>query len=246
MHMVRKCLLAVLLSCCLVFPQFDDTDIDIANPNELVTLFKKRFLSYRTYETDFKELNGSNLKQGKIFFKKPNLIRIKYFKGDEMVTDIFSDKEKLYIYFVKRGIIFEQDIDPNDKNDATAATTTAASLDAYYLVKNYDFNFKVNQNLNQVFSPEERSKFLILNQSARNLAYHLVLTPKSVEAGLNGLELWLSANGDVIRFKSSGLSRSVVDFYFFNVKINETLIADSFNFVIPNQVRVVKNILPTD
>ncbi len=219
-----------------LYPQFESS-VTIEKPDKIVALFTERFNTYQTYQADFKEINNKSLKFGKIYFKKPSLIRIKYFQKDQVVTDIFADDNELFIHFVKNKIIFQQELPKQE------AEIPGKGLDAYYLIKNYNFNFKQDQNMVEIFSNEEKKRFLILAEGFENLAYHLILSPKDIENGLNKLELWISKIGDIVRLKSININGGIVDFYFFNQKINEEIVEENFNFVIPASARIVKNIL---
>ncbi len=229
-------LLFLLISQSYLYSQFD-TSINIEDPDKIVELMENRYNSYETYSANFKEINQGKLRLGKIFYKKPNQIRIQYFQGENLATDIFFDGKKLYLHFTAQYIVFEQEATSSDK------PTPTEGVNPLYLIENYNFNFLETSGLVDIFTPEDKKSFFILAGDPSPRGYSVSLTPKDIELGLNKIILYINQDGDIVRNKSTNIAGKVEDQYYYDIVINEKIDPEIFTFVIPNQVRLIKNFL---
>ncbi|MDA8032248.1 MAG: outer-membrane lipoprotein carrier protein LolA, partial [Alphaproteobacteria bacterium] len=72
-------------------------------------------------------------------------------------------------------------------------------------------------------------------------AYHFILTPKDKTRGVSHMELWVSKKGSIIRAKCYTMENKLIDFLFYNIKLNQSIADKEFQFVIPPSAQVLKN-----
>lgn len=239
-------LLAIILLPVKSYAQSFKT-INFQEVREFIRKIKIHRNSYNSFELQFREYSRGRLQIGKIYFKKPNQLRINYYDGNEVSTEIYLGDSKLIVYFIRKAIVYEQE---NFNELPNLGDFKLGSLD--YLLKKYNFNFKKTKTPVPVFQTKEFLKFNLV-KNPNLLAFHMRLNPKDQTERLDRLELWFLAKketrggGEIYSptyiVKSS--SRSIVgvksEIYFSDMKLNQNIPADIFKFIIPNHVRIVKN-----
>ncbi len=223
------------------------TKVTLQEISSFIDKVKSYREGYTNYQVKFRENTGNNLLIGDIYYAKPEKLRVTYHRGNRVITEVFLGEDKLIVYFVDSSIVYEQENFNVNKTDSVSLVP--GSLD--YLIKNYNLNF-INKEPAPIFINGEYRLFN-LTKSPNYLAYHLRLTPKSVTEGLDDLEIWLlaekSETGEynptqVIRSRLLNREGGFSDIYYSKIQTNQIFPADTFNFVIPVNVRVIKNYLP--
>jgi outer membrane lipoprotein-sorting protein len=70
-----------------------------------------------------------------------------------------------------------------------------------------------------------------------------VLKPRDVTQGFDYIEIWVGADGTLLRNRSISVESRVVDLIFYDIKKDVTLAEKEFNFEIPASAQVIKNAL---
>lgn len=240
-------LLIIFVLSPVVLSSQSFTKVTLQEISSFIDKVKNYREGYTNYQAKFRENIGNNLLIGDIYYAKPEKLRVTYRRGNRVVTEVFLGEDKLIVYFVDSSIVYEQE--NFNVNEADSVSLVPGSLD--YLIKNYNLNF-IDREPAPVFINDEYRLFN-LTKPPNHLAYHLRLTPKSVTEGLDDLEIWLLAEKSgigeynptqVIRSRFLNKEGGFSDIYYSEIQTNQIFPADTFNFVIPINARVIKNYLP--
>jgi len=227
---------------------YSEDQIILTEPGEIAALLVSNFNDYNTYTSSFKEYNNGKVRRGSIRFVKPDLFRVDYFDTYRNTTmEIYSDSEKLYVYLKSINIVCEQDLVPDSGEEITEESEEAEELPAVLvnldrLIKSYNFNFVESKKMVEVLKDSELKRFKMpFKKSVK--AYHFYLTPRDKTLGLNHMELWISNEGIVKRCKTITLDKKVIDFLFYETEMNKSIPRSVFEFEIPANAQVVKNLM---
>ena len=213
----------------------DDLDnLEKVDLDFLTDRIKEKTTKVNTRSLSFKELSSSGLQQGKIKMKRPDKMLVVYFRRGEPVTEMYMNDDMINIYLLDYKIVYQQDVSTRKEAFST--------FNADYLFSLYDFSFFDQETQKNLFSDEERRRFNILNEDLPSV-YHLRLDPKDKTFGLDSIQLWVSQDGMIRKTSSVDIEGRVVEFYFYEIEENQFISDNEFDFVLPADVRVVKNLV---
>jgi len=226
----------------------ENTKLLSIEPAEIVNLVSRQFSNYASMQLSFRENKNGKFRRGEIIFQKPHNIKINYYNDqNESTMEIICTAEKMYVHLVDLKTVFEQDLlGPSGlfsdaKSDA--ASDALKMLNLKKLIDNYNFNFIGSKTPVPVVSSNELSLFR-LTSKPNTTAYHFYLTPKDITSGMKTMEMRIGSDGIVHRAQmKSGINNSTIDILLFNHVFNPVIPDDSFEFITPADVQIVKNTL---
>lgn len=233
--------LAIFLSALPTFVWAQDADSSNSDESGEVDIYflinnmKEKNAKNKTEVLSFKEFSSAGLQQGQIKKKKPDKMLVVYFRRGNPKIEMYVNSSMINIHLLDYKIVYQQDV--------SARKDAFSSFDGEYLFSLYNFSFFNNkETAGNLFSEEERRRFNILDEKLPKV-YHLKLEPKDKTFGLDDIQLWINKDGTIRRTRSVDIEGRVVEFYFYDIVENEFISDNEFDFVIPADVRVVKNLV---
>ncbi len=197
--------------------------IKIVSVNDVKRLISSKFESIKDYTADFEWINGDVHYKGKIQYKKPDKILLTF--EDPKDQKIVSNGNILYIYIPYLKVVIKQNLGEGTESEIL---TTGSEKGLYKLFSEYAFSFYDKSSL-QKFDD--------------TMAYHLRLTQKKPQIGFKKMDIWVSKDGLILQ--SNGISPNdiKVSLTFRNIKINTEIPDYIFDFEIPADAQVIRNII---
>ena len=198
-------------------------NIKIVSVNDVKKLMSKKFESIEDYTADFEWVNGEAHYKGKIQYKKPDKILLTF--DDPKDQKIVSDGKVLYIYIPYLKVVIKQTL---GEGTESSILTTGSEKGLYKLFNEYAFSF-YDKSTPQKFDDTQ--------------AYHLRLTQKKPQIGFKKMDMWVSKDGLILQ--SNGISPNdiKVSLTFHNIQINSEVPDYIFDFEIPADAQVIRNII---
>lgn len=215
--------------------------------NEIKEKLLAKQESYNTYQSYFKQLFPTRFKLGKILIKKPNKIKIIFYKNfiknirqiknkeeinDYIEAKIYIYEKKMYFYFLTEKVVFKN----NFKDKKNIFKDKVSFLKNW--VTDYDFEFDNYERQQPILSFKKKDLYKIKNDKSY---YHLKLIPKDVTLEFNNMNLWINENSEIIRSKIYNANKVVNDLYFFNIIYNKEILNKEMEFIVPANVQVIDN-----
>ena len=214
-------------------------------PREIIDLMRGKFKSFDTYTAKFKEFSYGSIRNGEIYYKKPHSLRVNYFNSkDNSIVEIYVDEKKLFVYLKTLNLVAEQDllIEKEIKEiDEVENRPILNVVNLDTLINTYNFNFLESKLPVNIINEKDANRFRVTLKSEVK-GYHFLLTPKDKTRGLSAMELWVSSKGYVLRAKSWTMENRLIDFLFYNIKLNDEILDDVFEFVVPPSAQISKNL----
>jgi len=197
--------------------------IDITSVNDVKKLMSDSFTNIEDYTADFLWKNGNTHYSGKITYKKSNKILLKFDEPKDQI--IVSNGNYLYIYIPSLKVVVQQSLSENTESTLLASTTEAGLTK---LFDEYSFSFHDSSSL-QPFNGVQ--------------AYHMKLVQKRPKVGFKTMDIWVSKEGLILQ--SNGVSPNGVEvsLTFQNIHINTEQPDYIFDFEIPPDAQIIRNIL---
>jgi outer membrane lipoprotein-sorting protein len=233
---LKKVAIPLFLFFLLYLPlsaqQGDDTENNVQAPesggviisvNDVKDRMAKKFESIKDYTADFQWINGEAHYHGKLQYKKPDKILLTFDEPQEQ--KIVSNGNFLYIYIPYLKVVVQQLLS-EDTESSILATTSEEGLTR--LFDEYSFSFFDSS----VMQPYRSTR-----------AYHLRLTQKTPKVGFKRMDLWVAGDGTIMQ--SNGLSPNGINvsLVFSNVRINTELPDYIFDFEVPADAQIIRNII---
>ncbi len=228
--------LIILLSVCLYLPlnaqenllkdfdtQTSESSINIISVNDIKAKMAEKFESIDDYTADIMWINGDVKYNGKIQYKKPDKILLTFEEPSEQ--KIVSNGNLLYIYIPYLKVVVQQLLTEETESSIIATTSETGLLK---LFDEYSFSFYDTS----ILQPYKNTK-----------AYHLKLTQKTPKVGFKKMDIWVSEGGLILQsngYSPNGINVSLI---FSNIKLNTELPDYIFDFEVPVDAQIIRNII---
>ncbi|HEB30350.1 MAG TPA: outer membrane lipoprotein carrier protein LolA [Spirochaetes bacterium] len=213
----------LLLVSTILFAQDTDEKINIVSINDIKKMMAEKFALIEDYSADFEWVNGNVNYYGRIQYKKPGKILLNFEEPEEQV--IVSNESTLYIYLPKLKIVAQQALNEDAESTILAAASESGLAK---LIDEYSFSFYDTSSL-QYFK--------------KTMAYHLTLNQKKAKVGFKKMDIWVSDTGLILQSNGSSQSGINVSLTFLNIKLNTELPDYIFDFEIPTDAQIIRNII---
>lgn len=227
-----KTILLALFIFLAVFPAFaqqeeGDTTIEdfiiIVSVNDIKNLIADNFDNIEDYTADVNWINGDVHYYGKIVYKKANKILLEFQEPEKQV--VVSNGKYLYIYIPHLKVVVQQSLS-EDTESTLLTTTSEAGLTK--LFDEYSFSFYDSSSL-QPFGDV--------------MAYHLKLVQKRPKVGFKTMDIWVSEEGLILQSNGKSPNGIEVSLSFSNIKINTEQPDYIFDFEVPTDAQIIRNII---
>lgn len=200
-----------------------DNPTNIVSVNDIKKRMSERFESINDYTADFDWINGDVHYFGKIKYKKPDKILLDFEEPDDQL--IVSNGHLLYIYIPYLKVVVQQLL-TEDTESAILTTTSEAGLSK--LFDEYSFSFYDTS---------------ILQPFRNTQAYHFRLHQKTPNVGFKEIYLWVSAEGLILQSSGNSPNGLNVSLIFSNIQLNTELPDYIFDFEVPADAQIIRNII---
>ena len=200
-----------------------DNSTNIVSVNDIKKRMSERFESINDYTADFDWINGDVHYFGKIKYKKPDKILLNFEEPDDQL--IVSNGNLLYIYIPYLKVVVQQLL-TEDTESAILTTTSEAGLSE--LFNEYSLSFYDTS---------------ILQPFRKTQAYHLRLHQKTPKVGFKEIYLWVSAEGLILQSNGNSPNGLNVSLIFSNIQLNTELPDYIFDFEVPADAQIIRNII---
>jgi outer membrane lipoprotein-sorting protein len=197
--------------------------INIVTVNDVKQLMSDSFEHVEDYIADIEWNNGNASYTGTISYKKANKLLIEFEEPEDQV--ISTDGMFLYIYIPYLKVVVQQSLG-EDTESTLLATTSETGLTK--LFDEYDFSFFESS------SPEPFGD---------TMAYHLKLEQKRPKVGFRQMDMWVSQDGYILQSNGKSPNGLDVSLTFTNVIINSELPDYIFEFEVPADAQIIRNII---
>ena len=212
--------------------------------NEIKKKLLKKQQSYKTYKAYFKKLSKNTFQLGQIFIKKPDKLKILFFKKyikninslkgkekeDFISAEVYIYKGEMYSYFLEDKVVFKNKFDKNSFQNSFLKNWVA----------DYEVSFQNYDRKKMIFSNREKTIYKIKKNIPH---YHLQLRPTDITSGLNKMDLWINEDSQIIRSKVFHREKIINDLYFFNITYNKEISNKEMTFTLPKNIQMVDNFL---
>lgn len=241
--MLRR--LSFFLLFSLIFAQEPETSAeqsfvasDFFDIEAIVAKISKKNKNLASRSMLFKEFTQQHgLRQGEIKLKSPDKMKVVYFFAGQPFLEMYANNDLINIHLIPHKIVYQQDV--AERQNALKV------LDIDYLVSLYQFSFFDKKGKHPLFDEKERKKFNLLSEEPLPMTYHLVLTPRDKTLSFDTIEMWVDEKGQIWRTLSRDIEDHEVEFYFYLIKDNDFIADSEFDFIVPANVRTVKNLVDT-
>ncbi|RKX99345.1 MAG: hypothetical protein DRP55_07425 [Spirochaetes bacterium] len=198
-------------------------NIKIVSVNDVKKLMSEKFKTINDYTANFEWINGDAHYKGKIEYKKPDKILLEFEEPKDQ--KIVSDGKILYIYLPSLRVVVKQTLSEGTESEIL---TTQSEKGLYKLFNEYAFSFYDKSTL-QKFDD--------------TMAYHLKLFQKQPKVGFKKMDIWVSKEGLILQSNGVSPNGLNVSLTFFNIKLNTEVPDYIFDFEIPADAQVIRNII---
>ncbi len=199
------------------------TDLEIVTVNDIKNVMSEKFKSIEDYTAEIQWLNGSAEYRGKLQYKKDERFLIEFEEPAEQV--IVSNGTMLSIYIPHLRVVAQQSLS-EDTESALLTTTSESGLQR--LFDEYSFSF---------FDTSTPVEF------GEGTAYHLMLEQKRPKVGFREMDLWVSEEGLILQSNGTSPNGMTVSLTFENIRINTELPDYIFDFEVPADAQIIRNII---
>lgn len=182
-----------------------------------------KFKSIKDYTADFEWINGNAHYKGKIQYKKPDKILLDFDEPKDQ--KIISDGKTLYVYIPYLKVVVKQTLGEGTESQIL---TNQSEKGLNKLFDEYAFSFYDKSNL---------QKF------GDTMAYHLKLFQKKPKVGFKRMDLWISKDDLILQSNGVSMNGQNISLTFSNIKLNTEIPDYIFNFKIPVNAQVIRNII---
>ena len=184
------------------------------------------YASIIDYEADIRISQGDDVMEGTISYRHPNLVRIDFSNPKGQV--IVSDGSLLTVYYPKLEVIFEQNLLGSDIN---SSATLASRQGLNFLQRNYAISYVGEPNP------------VPLDEGSGELVVKLQFTSRSASEGFRQLEMAVAAGNLIRRIIGITVGFEEYSFEFFDVRTNQNIPDERFNYDSPPFANVYKDFL---
>jgi len=235
---MKKIKILLIINLLIIYSQVQNSLNEVIDKKLILKKISEKYKTINTYNANFFEYSNGFYKKGKIKFKKPNFISVKYYRGNTPYIIIKSDDKMLYIYLVRLHIVTEQEL-----NSDTDTIKKEDNFNIYRLIDFYKPESITKQNL--LFTDTENRLYKKIvdyypDYENPEKVYFLKMIPKNVEMGLTKIYLWIKEDGTILRAKFKDINNPI-DMVFFNIELNKFIPEKEFEFDEPANVQIYKN-----
>lgn len=184
------------------------------------------------YEADVKITAGSTKMEGKVSFKRPNLLRIDFTNPDSQV--IVYNGDQLTIYLPGSDAVLTQ-TSATSGDTATSGANLATPQGLYLMSRYYYISYEVGQ------SP------VPLNDNSDEMVVKLILSRKNASEGFKTIRIAISPDTKLIRqVEALTIANETFIFSFDNYILNQNIPAARFIYDSPSSANKYNNFLFTE
>ena len=222
----------------------------IVTASDFFDQISQRYLEIEDYQAFLTITQEDSVMTGMLYHKRPNFLLIEFDEPEEQVIAV--DGEKLIIYIPYLNVAMEQQLKPEEQQEATpAAIATGQGLELMknrYSIAYLDSQFPVpieqeENEFGEALETEEETEAVETDVSGE-MVYKLKLEWRSIDEGFRQLTLSIDQESLMIRRISgvtSGFQEVQLDFQ--NILINQNLPEGKFRYESPPSANVINNFI---
>jgi len=201
---------------------------DIVTAEQFFGKVSDKYTGIEDYEATISISNAGQPMTGKLYFKSPSLLRIDFSQPAEQV--IVFDGERLVVYIPQYKAVLQQE---TGSAGLGAGAASLASREGLTMMKrNYTIAWET--------SPQATP----LDSGSGEMAYHLLLTRKTVSEGFKTIRISIAEPSLLIRrIEGWTVANDRIVFDFTSVKLNQNIPAARFLYDAPASANVYNNFL---
>jgi outer membrane lipoprotein-sorting protein len=223
---------------------------EIVTASDFFDSISQRYLEIEDYQALLTITQEDSLMTGMLYHKRPNFLLIEFDEPEEQVIAV--DGEKLIIYIPYLNVAMEQQLKPEEQQEAAVATiATGQGLELMkdrYSVAYLDSQFPVpleqeEDEFGEALEPEEEASEVEPVESGE-MVYKLKLEWRSIDEGFRQLTLSINEENLMIRRISgvtSGFQEVQLDFQ--EILVNQNLPEGKFRYESPPSANVINNFI---
>lgn len=228
---------------------------EIVTASDFFDQISQRYLEIEDYQAFLTITQEDSVMTGMLYHKRPNFLLIEFDEPEEQVVAV--DGEKLIIYIPYLNVAMEQQLKPEEQEEAAAATiATGQGLELMrnrYSIAYLDSQFPVpleqeedefgETSADGEETGEERVETLPEDFSGE-MVYKLKLEWRSIDEGFRQLTLSIDEENLMIRRISgvtSGFQEVQLDFQ--EILVNQNLPEGKFRYESPPSANVINNFI---
>lgn len=215
-----------LLIILLIFVALPCNTQEVVTAEGFFESVSEAYGSIIDYEANIRITQSDLIMEGMFSYKYPNLIRIDFTNPTGQV--IVSDGSLLTVYYPKLEVIFEQNLLGSDIN---SSAMLASRKGLNFLQRNYAISYVGQPNPTP------------LDEGSRELVVKLRFTSRSASEGFRQLEMAVAAGNLIRRITGITVGFEEYSVEFFNVRTNQNIPDERFNYDSPPFANVYKDFL---
>lgn len=219
-----------LLICIFILISFGLAAQDIRTAQKFFQDLSDRYAGFNTYQADVAISIGAQNMAGEMTFKSPSHVRIDFSSPAEQV--LVSDGRVLKIYIPAYSTLLTQRLNNDTTGDDGAAGVSIATAKGLALMQERYF-----------IAYLEGPNAVSLDENSREKVIKLNLTWKSTTEGFRSMIISVIPNGYIRRIEAETVQKESVVFDFTNVKINEPVADNVFDYEEPASASIYSDFI---
>lgn len=216
-------LAAVLIGLLAALPAFAQ---QVITAESFFSQVSATYSGIDDYEADIRISHSGRTMEGRLSYKRPNLLRIDFTRPEGQV--IVSDGAVLTIYYPALDVIFEQAL---GGRGGDAAVGLASRQGLHFLQNNYAISYL------------EEPDPVPLQEGSSEMVVKLKLTSRSATEGFRRLDIAVSASNLIRRITGITVGLEEHRFDFFRVRTNQNIPDQRFVYESPASANVYRDFL---
>lgn len=224
---MNRCVFAILFGLTLSVTSLSHAKIDVFTADNIVQIVKDKISKTKTFNGSFIYSFNNRNYYGTIKFKSPNKFAMYYYgksaSGGIIDTGqrFISDGKRLWLYFKEQNIAINETLDKDQRTPMVG--------------------WNINRLLKEYVPTLPKTGYQV--QYGKEVAYKLVMVPKSNTAGFKYINMIVSQAGDILKMDTQNqLGMNIIleiKYESFNNPISE----ESFEFEPDENTQIYENIL---
>ncbi len=230
---------------------------EIVTASDFFDTISQRYLEIEDYQAFLTIIQEDSVMTGMLYHKRPNFLLIEFNEPEEQVIAV--DGEKLIIYIPYLNVAMEQQLKPEEQQDAAVATIATGQglelMKSRYSIAYLDSQFPVPLEQEEEFgdeleTEEEEEEEVEVEaptvdlEKSGEMVYKLKLEWRTIDEGFRQLTLSIDEESLMIRRISgvtSGFQEVQLDFQ--DILVNQNLPEGKFRYESPPSANVINNFI---